>query len=110
MHRGDKPDELYFIESGRVTAQLERPGRAPVRLQTMAGENVVGEIGLYLGTTRTASVITDEPSTVYRLTARALEQMKQRDPDLAASLHEYIARLMAERLVHIIGTVDAAMS
>lgn len=109
MHQGDAPDEMYFIESGRVTAQLERPHQKPTRLQTMAGQNVVGEIGLYLGTRRTASVIAEEPSVLYRLTMEALQRMKYQDPQLAAALHEHIARLMAERLVHVINSLEAVL-
>ncbi|MDQ4077091.1 MAG: SulP family inorganic anion transporter [Chloroflexota bacterium] len=107
IRQGDEPDDLYFIERGQVTAQLEMPGDKPVRLQSMHGGTVVGEIGMYLGVPRTASVITDRPCTVHRLSSAALREMEENDPDLASALHRSMIQILAERLVHNIHTVEA---
>jgi SulP family sulfate permease len=66
---------------------------------------VVGEVSAYLGRKRTASVVSDQPSTVYRLTKEALERMEREAPDLAAALHRSFARLLAERLTDLTATV-----
>jgi SulP family sulfate permease len=47
---------------------------------------------------RTASVIADQPTRVYRLTTEALRRMERQDPDLAAALHRYMVSLLADRL------------
>jgi SulP family sulfate permease len=107
MKQGDPPEDLYFIESGQVTAQLEFPDRSPVRLETMRGGRVVGEIGFYLKKPRTATVATDEPSTIYRVSRQALKQMEQNDPEAASAFHQGIIRLVSERLTHLINTVNA---
>jgi SulP family sulfate permease len=107
MRQNDTPEDLYFIESGQVTAQLEYPNRSPVRLETMRGGRVVGEIGFYLNQTRTAAVITDEPSIIYRLSRQTLRQMEQNDPEAASAFHRGIIRLVTERLSHLINTVNA---
>jgi SulP family sulfate permease len=107
MKQGDPPEELYFIEAGQVTAQLEFPDRGPVRLETMRGGRVVGEIGFYLNKPRTAAVITDEPSTIYRLSIQVIKEMEQRDPEAAFAFHQGIIRLVSERLTHLIMTVNA---
>lgn len=109
LRRGAPADDLLFVESGVVTAQIERPGASPIRLQTMTGGAVVGEIGLYLGAPRTSDVVCDEPCVVYRLSAAALRRMRADDPDLAIALHEHLARHMAERLTHTIRALDAAL-
>jgi len=109
MAQGAVADDLYFIETGQVTAQLERDGRAPMRLQTVAGGNVVGEIGLYLGTPRTSTVVCDTPCVLYRLSAAALTQMRTAEPDLAAAMHAHIAGVMAKRLIHTVRALDAAL-
>jgi SulP family sulfate permease len=109
LRRGDPADDLLFVESGRLTAQIDRPGMEPIRLQTMAGGNVVGEIGFYLGTPRTSDVVCDEPCVVYRLDAAALRRMRVEHPELAGAIHEYLARRMAERLTHTIRALDAAL-
>jgi SulP family sulfate permease len=107
MKQGDPPDDLYFIESGQVTARLELPGQDPIRLETMKGGRVVGEIGFYLGHTRTAAVVADEPSTVYRLTASALKEMEKNNPEAASLFHQIIVDLLAERVTHLINVVNA---
>ena len=63
IHQGDSPGAMYFLEDGMVTAQLEISGEEPRRLNTMQSENLVGEIGFYLGSKRNASVITETPTT-----------------------------------------------
>ena len=107
VRQGDPPKDLYFIESGEITAQLEETGRKPFRLGTVRAGQVVGEVGFYLGHERTASVVTEVPSTIYRLSKEGLHQLEETDPEAAAVFHQVIARLLAERVENLVGTVDA---
>ena len=97
-HQGEVAHDLFFIEGGELSIYLELENDERVRLQKLDMRTVVGELGLYLNTTRTASIIADESSVAYRLSRSALDEVRQGDPDLAAALHEYVARLLAERL------------
>jgi SulP family sulfate permease len=58
---------------------------------------------------RTASVIASRNSTVYRLSGQALKEMQEQDPEIAALFHEWIVRLLAERLVDNNRTIEALM-
>jgi SulP family sulfate permease len=107
MHQQDAPDNIYFVESGQVTAQLEFPSKPPVRLETMKSGRVIGEIGFYLGQKRTAAVVADEPSTVYVLTSKNLAKMEKESPGVASYFHHLIVQLLAERTTHLIRTVAA---
>jgi SulP family sulfate permease len=107
IQQGEPPSDMYFIESGQVTAQLEAPDKPVVRLQTMRGGHVVGEIGFYLGQERTAAVVTDEPSVVYRFTASHMRNLQIENPELASLFHELIIRLLATRVVHLVNVVNA---
>ena len=69
----------------------------------------MGEIGLYLGTPRTSTVVCDTPCVLYRLSSTALAQMRTAEPDLAAAVHVHIAGVMAGRLIHTIRALDAAL-
>ena len=109
MHQGDQPEAMYFIETGLVSVQLELPGGKIIRLRSMRGGTTVGEMGMYLGNTRTASVVADRPSTVYRLSKLALKKMERNDPELAALLHQWIASLLAERLAENNRTIEALL-
>lgn len=107
MRQTDTPDNIYFIESGQVTAQLENPGQPPVRLETMRSGRVIGELGFYLGQNRTAAVVADQPSVVYLLSAKNLAKMEKRSPEVASYFHQLIIQLLAERTTHLIRTVAA---
>jgi SulP family sulfate permease len=109
IHQGDQPDEMYFIEAGLVTAQLELPDGKIMRLRSMRGETTVGEMGMYLGNTRTASVVAERTSIVYRLSKNALKEMEKKDPEVAALLHQWIASLLAERLAENNRTIEALL-
>jgi sulfate permease, SulP family len=104
---GDAPDYLYFIESGQVTAQLEPAGGKPVRLETVQGGRTVGELGFYLGARRTASVVADQPSVVYALSAQDLRIMESSDVEAANILHRTILHLQNERVAHLTRSVGA---
>jgi len=120
MRRGEASDGLYFIESGQLIAQISAdggpegesvnwesgPGKT-IRLRAMRAGTVVGEVSMYLRTPRTASVVTSKPSILYHLTLEALQKMEEEDPVLASAFHEFIARLLAERLSDNTRTIQA---
>jgi len=107
MRQEDAPDNIYFVEGGQVTAQLEFPAKPPVRLETMKSGRVIGEIGFHLGQRRTAAALADEPSTAYLLSARNLARMEKRSAEVASYFHALIVQLLAERTTHVIRTVAA---
>jgi SulP family sulfate permease len=81
IREGDAADFIYFIQSGQVTAQLEAPGKNPVRLETINSGRTVGEIAFFLGTRRTASVVANLDSVVYSLSVEDLERMESLIPN-----------------------------
>jgi sulfate permease, SulP family len=105
VHQGDAPDDVFFVESGSLTATLRVDAGEPVQLRVMGPGTVVGELALYYGTVRTASVITDAPCVVYRLSRRALADMERLHPDLASGVHAFFAHRLAERLADATETV-----
>lgn len=109
MKQGEPSEEMYFVESGMVTVELELPNGRRARLRSIRGGATVGEMGIYLGGTRTASVVASRPSTVYRLSRRSLEEMREKDPEIAALFHEWIARLLAERVTDNVRMFEALM-
>jgi SulP family sulfate permease len=80
-----------------------------MRLQTLGPGTVVGEQGLYLGKMRIASVIADSPTIAYRLTQAALLEMKEKEPALAATFHEFAVCLLSERLAATNNLLEAML-
>lgn len=103
--QGEEPESLYLIESGQVTARLEHPGREPLRLETVGSGHVVGELGFYTGKKRTASVVTDVPSVLYRLRRQDLARIEQENPAAASALHQLMVQLLSYRVTHLVETV-----
>lgn len=107
MRQGDAPDNLYLIESGQMSAFLEEKDGRTVRLQTMQDWNVLGEIGFFLNTERTASIVAEAPGVIYCLSQEALARMTANDPALASAFQQLVMRLLAERVVHLVNVVEA---
>jgi sulfate permease, SulP family len=105
--QGELANDIYFVESGRITIQLEEPGQPPLRLQTYEAGTVLGEIGYYLGQTRTASVVADTTAVVHRLTQTEFNRMNHENPTAAALFHRLIIQILAMRTTYLIGTVRA---
>lgn len=110
INQGDPSDAMYFVDSGRVSALLEiEPGKF-IRLRSMGGGTVVGEVGMYLKQARIASIFTDVASVVYRLSEASLAKMEAQNPELAAALHQWMVRLLAQRLTDNNRTLEALLS
>jgi len=110
MRQGDKVAALFFIESGRVTAQIELDNGKTARLRSMGAGTVVGELGLYLGATATASVVAEEHSRISCLSLEALRDMEHSDPAVAAAFHKFIVRLLGERLTNANRSLSALLT
>jgi SulP family sulfate permease len=98
IRQGESSNDMFFIKSGLVTVEFETANGEKTRLRSVQGGATVGEITLYLGGLRSASVKAEQQSVVYRLTAMTLRKIQEEDPALAALLHEWLGHLLAERL------------
>jgi SulP family sulfate permease len=107
--QGTVANDLFFIESGRLSTYLEQENRPPIRLQTVIDDTIVGEIGFYLGDLRTATVIAEAPSIVYRLSREALLQLEKEQPNVALALHKLLVKKTAKRVNHISKSVKGLM-
>ncbi len=105
--KGDPSDDLYFIESGEFTTSMQDHGESFLHLETIKNGRVVGDIGFYLGHARTANVTASEQCIIYRLSIKDLKQLEKENPAAASMLHQVIVRLLAERITHLVKTVNA---
>ncbi len=100
VEQGAVSSGLFFLESGRLTARRRVDPVSDRRLRTMLPGTVVGEIGLYLDQPATATVQADEDSVVLWLSPVAFAHLMECEPRVAASLHLYVARILADRVNH----------
>jgi SulP family sulfate permease len=107
IREGEAADFIYFIHSGEVTAQLESPGKHPVRLETIHSGRTVGELAFFLGIRRSASVVANQDSVVYSLSMEDLSDMEARDPESARVFHRLSVILLSQRVMNLTYTVRA---
>ena len=107
---GETSEALYLVEHGQFTVIRELDDGHTRRIRTMGAGTIIGELGLYRQAVPMASVVADQPSRVYQLSRVALDRMQTDDPALAAKFHQFIARLIAERLVTTSEAVDMLLS
>lgn len=110
IRQGTDAGDMYFLEQGKVSVYLQPATGERIRIRQTGAGTVLGELGFYLGAPRTASVIADGSGRAYRLTAEALARMEDHHPKLAASLHRFMADLLAERLLRTTRTLEGVLS
>ncbi len=98
IRQGEDADDVFFVATGRVRVQITLPDGRVLRVRTMLGGAIVGEIALYLHQSRTADVIVDAPSEIFRLGADDLGRLEREDPELAALAHRLLASNLSEKL------------
>jgi SulP family sulfate permease len=98
FRQGEPSDSVVLQASGCVAITIIDEHGRPIRLRRMVGHTVVGEMGFYRQVPRTASVIAEVPTVVYRLRREAFDRMQAEDPEAAAALHKLIIRLLSDRL------------
>jgi SulP family sulfate permease len=109
IRQDDPPDDVFVLESGRLRVELVTPEGTRMRLRTVRPGVVVGEIAMYTGVPRTADVVAETPCVVLRLSRASIERLEADEPELAAALHRWLARTLAERLDDTLKGFDALL-
>ena len=98
VRQGDPADALYLIATGEVSVLRESPTARPMRVATAGAGVVMGEIGVYVGGPRTATVRAETPVLAWRLSRTALATIERTDPALAGLVHRAMVRVLADKL------------
>lgn len=107
MRQGDPTPGIFLISTGRATVQIDDVGGHNVRLRTLLGGTVIGEISLYRDEPCTATVVADTECEVLHLTPERFEEMCRDDTAVAAQLHRFVARVLAARVSHANRSITA---
>jgi NTE family protein len=90
--QGEHTDDVYFLLSGRLRAYAEAGGETTTLGEIGRGETV-GELALFTGEPRSASVVALRDSSVVRVTRRQVERALARSPQIALQM----TRIIIER-------------
>ncbi len=92
--QGEPSDGMYVISSGRVQVVIHRDGQ-PHRLAERGRDELIGEMALLTGETRSASISALRDTELYRLKKSTFEDMTARYPRLTMQM----TRTLAHRLM-----------
>ena len=98
FRQGETGRSLFVIASGTASVVVERGAGMPRVVQIYEHGTVLGEMALFTGDARTASVRIDGYATVFRLGLPQFNAAVVAEPAAAAAFQAFILRLMAERL------------
>jgi MFS family permease len=106
LNHGESGDEVYFILSGRAVAGVVTDDDDYRSLSAMADGDFFGEIAALTGSERTADVVADEKTTLFKVTAANL-QILMKDPQLnklfLSKMHERLNRTQVADLPRLAG-------
>jgi CRP-like cAMP-binding protein/di/tricarboxylate transporter len=95
IRQGDAGDALYIVESGAVEVLHTDEQGTVQRIAILGPRECFGEIAIFAGTPRTATVVALVDTVLLRLTKEACDQLTTQYP----AFSRHICRLLGERLV-----------
>ena len=94
IRAGDEGSSMFVVHNGRVEVQVNENGR-PRTVAVLNEGNFFGEMGLFTGEPRTASVVAVEETEVLEIGHAAMKHVFETNPDLAESISWTIAERKA---------------
>src|SRR5499426_134778 len=97
VSQGDQGDSFYFIQSGAVQVILESGGGRRESIAVLGPQDWFGEMALFSGEPRSATIITVKDTTVWRLSREAWNELIEKYPTWL--LH--FCATLSKRLAHV---------
>ncbi len=89
VKRGQEGSSMFVIHRGEVKVQIRERGKAKVIMKLTEGD-IFGEMALFTGEPRTATVIATEETEVLEITHGSLKPILEENPDLVERFSEII--------------------
>ena len=105
--QGQEGDSLFVVAEGDVDVVLRREDGRDVRVDTMRGGAVIGEMSLLTGEPRSATVRAVEGAVVYEIGRRQYEPLLEGRPQIVYDLARQMEQRLRERSEYLTG-YDAA--
>ena len=106
----DPSDEMFLLQSCTASVYLDTGSGRKHRIRRAGSGTVFGEVGFYLGTPRTASVIVDQGGDLYVLSQDANARLENEHPHVAAAMHKFMIRVITRRLQLTTTTLQAVLT
>ena len=97
IRKGDPADALYFLLSGEVRARI-MVGLEDTTLGKIPAGDFFGEVAMFTQGSRSADVVTETPSRLFRLSSQAFQLLIREEAGIAAVILFALCRTMANRI------------
>jgi SulP family sulfate permease len=95
---GESADTLDLVAVGHLAIDIAKGDGESLRVRRIMTHTVVGEMGFFRRSLRSATVSSDGPVVLFTLTRSNFERMRRERPDLASAFDDFILRILAERI------------
>jgi len=95
---GDLAETIDFVAAGTLAIDVATADGQTMRIRRMTTRTVVGEMGFFCGSARSATVSAEGPVTVFTLSRANFTRLRRERPELASAFDDFIIRILAERI------------
>jgi NTE family protein len=97
FRQGDISDDVYFVLSGRLRALSEGEGGTSTILGEIGRGETIGELAMFTGEPRSASIIALRNSSLVKLAHAAIENIISKQPQIALSMTRLVIQRFRRR-------------
>lgn len=105
--QGQVADAIDLVASGRLSVDVAADGGRMLRVRSITTQSVVGEMGFFGHTARSATVTAEGPAGVWTLTRPSFERLRRERPEVASAFCEFLLRSLSDRIRRSEGMVLA---
>jgi sulfate permease, SulP family len=91
-------DSVDLVAAGSLAIDIATGDGKSLRVRRIMAHTVVGEMGFFRHSVRSATVSADGPVILFTLTRANFERMRRERPDLASAFDDFILRVLADRI------------
>jgi len=95
---GEQSNTVDLVAAGTLNVDIATENSGSRRVRRLATHTVVGEMGFFRHSVRSATVSSDGPAVLFTLTRDGMERMRRERPGLAGAFDDFIVRTLADRL------------
>ena len=95
---GEPADTVDLVAAGNLAIDIAKGNGDSLRVRRIMTHTVLGEMGFFRHSVRSATVSSDGPAIVFSLTRANFERMRRERPDLASAFDDFIMRVLADRI------------
>ena len=100
FNQGDNSHDLYWLEKGTLDVWSHFNTPQQHRLSRIYNGNIIGEMSMFMNTSRSASVVAGTDCLLYCITPQNLKRLYQEQPQIGIQFNEFIIKTLCTRLLN----------